>query len=196
MLGRKFARHHSHGGEPRRVHRPPGRERRLARNGRQRSKMARRWIRTSSRISSNRSTATSWAPRPYETALGFEAKGFGWAYGDTPVFVLTGRSLPKTRESVEFVSGDLAALVNEPAATELCEDLDCRRRRRRRGVPVSRAGRRNRLHDRAGPDRRREFPSSRGSTASPLPTMENHLHPPARNDRLTSGRQIGTIRAA
>ena len=27
--------------------------------------------------------------RTYETALGFERKGFGWAYGDTPVFVLT-----------------------------------------------------------------------------------------------------------
>ena len=50
--------------------------------------------------------------RTYETALGFEAKGFGWAYGDTPTFVLTSRALPKTRESVEFVSGDLAELVN------------------------------------------------------------------------------------
>ena len=48
----------------------------------------------------------------YETALGFEAKGFGWAYGDKPVFVLTHRDLPKTRDSVEFVSGDLAELVN------------------------------------------------------------------------------------
>ena len=48
----------------------------------------------------------------YETALGFEAKGFGWAYGDTPVFVLTHRALPKMRESIEFVSGDLVALVD------------------------------------------------------------------------------------
>ena len=51
--------------------------------------------------------------RTYETALGFEAKGFGWAYGDTPVFVLTHRHLPKTRDSVDFRSGDLARLVNE-----------------------------------------------------------------------------------
>ena len=51
--------------------------------------------------------------RTYETALDFEARGFGWAYGETPVFVLTGRALPRTRESVEFVSGDLAVLVNE-----------------------------------------------------------------------------------
>ena len=50
--------------------------------------------------------------RTYETALGFEANGFGWAYGDKPVFVLTHRQLPKSRGTVEFVSGDLAELVN------------------------------------------------------------------------------------
>jgi dihydrofolate reductase len=44
--------------------------------------------------------------RTYETALGFEAKGLGWAYGDKPTFVLTTRDLPRTRESVEFYSGD------------------------------------------------------------------------------------------
>jgi dihydrofolate reductase len=51
--------------------------------------------------------------RTYETALGFEAKGFPWAYGDKPVFVLTTRDLPKTRDSIEFVSGDLAALFED-----------------------------------------------------------------------------------
>src|SRR5215470_11667398 len=51
--------------------------------------------------------------RTYETALGFEAKGFGWAYGDKPVFVLTHRDLPKMRETVEFFAGDLAQFVNE-----------------------------------------------------------------------------------
>jgi dihydrofolate reductase len=51
--------------------------------------------------------------RTYETALGFEAKGFGWSYGDKPTFVLTSRELPKTRDTVEFYSGNLAALVNE-----------------------------------------------------------------------------------
>ena len=50
--------------------------------------------------------------RTYETALSFEAKGLGWAYGDKPVFVLTSRELPRTRDSVQFYSGDLAALVN------------------------------------------------------------------------------------
>jgi len=49
----------------------------------------------------------------YETALGFVEKGFGWAYGDKPVFVLTRRAMPQARETVEFVSGDLAALVND-----------------------------------------------------------------------------------
>ena len=51
--------------------------------------------------------------RTYETAIGFEAKGFGWAYGDKPVFVLTTRDLSKTRETVEFYAGDLALLINE-----------------------------------------------------------------------------------
>ena len=50
--------------------------------------------------------------RTYETALGFEAKGLGWAYGDKPVFVLTSRKLPRTRNTVEFYSGDLAQFVN------------------------------------------------------------------------------------
>lgn len=51
--------------------------------------------------------------RTYETALDFEAKGFGWSYGDKPTFVLTTRTLPKTRSTVDFYSGDLAVLVNE-----------------------------------------------------------------------------------
>ena len=51
--------------------------------------------------------------RTYETALQFEAKGFGWAYGDKPVFVLTRRALPSTRDTVQFHAGDLAAFVNE-----------------------------------------------------------------------------------
>ena len=51
--------------------------------------------------------------RTYETALGFEAKGLGWSYGDKPTFVLTGRNLPRTRDTVEFYSGDLAHFVKE-----------------------------------------------------------------------------------
>lgn len=51
--------------------------------------------------------------RTYETALGFEAKGLEWSYGEKPTFVLTTRDLPRTRESVEFYSGDLARLVND-----------------------------------------------------------------------------------
>ena len=50
--------------------------------------------------------------RTYETALNFEAEGLGWSYGDKPTFVLTSRPLPRTRESVEFYSGDLAQFVN------------------------------------------------------------------------------------
>src|SRR5262245_8765421 len=51
--------------------------------------------------------------RTYGTALEFEAKGFGWAYGDKPTFVLTRRELRKTRSTVEFYAGDLTVLVNE-----------------------------------------------------------------------------------
>ena len=51
--------------------------------------------------------------RTYETALSFEAKGLGWSYGDKPTFVLTRRELPRTRDTVEFCSGDLAQFVNE-----------------------------------------------------------------------------------
>ena len=51
--------------------------------------------------------------RTYETALNFESKGLGWAYGDKPTFVLTSRNLPRTRDTVEFYSGDLARFVNE-----------------------------------------------------------------------------------
>jgi dihydrofolate reductase len=49
--------------------------------------------------------------RTYETALNFEAKGSGWLYGDKPVFVLTSRKLPQTRDTVEFHSGDLEQFV-------------------------------------------------------------------------------------
>ncbi len=49
--------------------------------------------------------------RTYETALSFEAKGFGWSYGDKAVFALTTRALPKIRDRVECHSGDLAEFV-------------------------------------------------------------------------------------
>ena len=51
--------------------------------------------------------------RTYETALSFEAQGFGWSYGDKPTFVLTNRNLPRTRDTIEFYSGDLEQFVNE-----------------------------------------------------------------------------------
>jgi|SRR5580693_9068154 dihydrofolate reductase len=50
--------------------------------------------------------------RTYETALRFEAKGLGWAYGDKPIVVLTRRQLPRIRSTVEFYSGDLEQLMN------------------------------------------------------------------------------------
>lgn len=50
--------------------------------------------------------------RTYEVAMGFEAKGYGWVYGDKPTLVLTRRELARTRDTVEFYAGDLAKLVN------------------------------------------------------------------------------------
>lgn len=44
--------------------------------------------------------------RTYEHAL-----ELGWPYGDTPVVVVTSRTWPPARESVEFYSGDLETLV-------------------------------------------------------------------------------------
>jgi dihydrofolate reductase len=51
--------------------------------------------------------------RTYQTAADFVAKGFGWPYGDTPTFVLTSRKLQRTRNTVEFYSGNLRQLVDE-----------------------------------------------------------------------------------
>ena len=51
--------------------------------------------------------------RTYQTALDFEAKGLGWSYGHKPTFVLTNRQLRKTRNTVQFHSGDLERLVDE-----------------------------------------------------------------------------------
>ena len=51
--------------------------------------------------------------RTYETALAFDAKGLGWAYGEKPTFVLTRRALRKSRSTVEFYAGDLQRLVED-----------------------------------------------------------------------------------
>jgi dihydrofolate reductase len=50
--------------------------------------------------------------RTYATALGFEEKGLGWAYGDKPVFVLTHRDLARTRSTVTFHAGELKAFFD------------------------------------------------------------------------------------
>ena len=46
--------------------------------------------------------------RTYEHAL-----QLGWPYGDTPTVVVTNRTLPCTRKTVEFYSGDIKKLVTE-----------------------------------------------------------------------------------
>ena len=50
--------------------------------------------------------------RTYEHALELSTS-YGWAYGDTPVIVITHRKWPADRQNIEFYSGDLNKLVNE-----------------------------------------------------------------------------------
>lgn len=56
--------------------------------------------------------------RTYETAVSFDAAGHGWAYGDTPTFVLTNRRLAKVRPAIEFLSGDLRYIVDQKLRRE------------------------------------------------------------------------------
>ena len=65
--------------------------------------------------------------RTYETALSFDAKGVGWAYGDKPTFVLTHRELPRTRDTVEFYSCERAArLIEAPSVrSDSLTELRC-----------------------------------------------------------------------
>ena len=64
--------------------------------------------------------------RTYETALDFEARGFGWSYGDKPTFVLTRRELPRTRDTVEFYLA-ISRIGASAAETGLPEHLVRRR---------------------------------------------------------------------
>lgn len=48
----------------------------------------------------------------YEHAVEL-SRDFGWPYGDVPTIVLTRRSLPSVRKSIEFYSGDLPTFVND-----------------------------------------------------------------------------------
>jgi dihydrofolate reductase len=50
--------------------------------------------------------------RTYEHALDL-SRSYGWAYGDTPTFVLTHRSLPVEKPNIQLYSGDLNKLVQE-----------------------------------------------------------------------------------
>lgn len=50
--------------------------------------------------------------RTYEHAVEL-SKGYGWAYGDTPVIVVTNRKFVAERPNIEFYSGDLSLLVHE-----------------------------------------------------------------------------------
>jgi dihydrofolate reductase len=48
----------------------------------------------------------------YEHALEL-SRSYGWAYGDIPTIVVSGRNLPIERPNVEIYSGDLNQLVNQ-----------------------------------------------------------------------------------
>lgn len=50
--------------------------------------------------------------RTYEHALEL-SKSYGWAYGDKPTIVVSGKNLPIDRKNIELYSGDLNKLVND-----------------------------------------------------------------------------------
>ncbi|MEZ6004588.1 MAG: dihydrofolate reductase family protein [Planctomycetota bacterium] len=49
--------------------------------------------------------------RTFEAALGFEAQGHGWAYGEKPTYVLSNRPAACPHPSVQFHSGNLTDLL-------------------------------------------------------------------------------------
>ncbi len=64
--------------------------------------------------------------RTYETALNFEAKGFGWSYGDkpllsSPVAICREREIPWSRISAEL-SGEFVVISQEPRAKHSLAD--------------------------------------------------------------------------
>jgi dihydrofolate reductase len=50
--------------------------------------------------------------KTYEHALEL-SKSYGWAYGEIPTIVVSGRNLPIDRQNIEIYPGDLEKLVNE-----------------------------------------------------------------------------------
>lgn len=50
--------------------------------------------------------------RTYEHALAL-SKDYGWAYGDTPTYVMTQRQLPVMRSNVKLQAASLAPFVND-----------------------------------------------------------------------------------
>ncbi len=65
--------------------------------------------------------------RTYETALNFEAKGLGWAYGDKPIFVLTSRELREDQEYRRVLLRRSRTLGEREIEAELRQHLVCRR---------------------------------------------------------------------
>ena len=133
-------RHHPYGGEPGRVHRAKGRQGRLGSRRRMRYEGGEDLSPEFVAEFLSGIDCYVMGSRTYETALGFESRGSGWPYGDTPTFVLTHRDLPRTRDTVEFYAGDLSHLCERAAQASLPEHLVRRRRNRVRRVPPARAG--------------------------------------------------------
>ena len=101
-----------------------------------------------------------------DAALAFENKGFGWAYGDKPTFVLT-ESRSAANPGYGRVSLRRPRAVRErTAAPKVCGHLVRGRRDCFRRMSSARAGRRSSLFDPADPDRRWDFPSSTSWTVT------------------------------
>jgi hypothetical protein len=90
--------------------------------------------------------------RTYETALSFEAKGFGWSYGDKLTFVLTSRDLPRTRDTRRVLLRRSCPVREWALAARVPYHLVCWRRCSFWRMPSSRASRRSSLFDSADLD--------------------------------------------
>ena len=70
------------------------------------------WLETSDEYAAGEDMDPAYVAAFLKSIDCYEAKGLGWVYGDKPTFVLTSRDLSRSRDTVEFCSGDLAELVN------------------------------------------------------------------------------------
>ncbi len=102
-----------------------------------------------------RSTATSWDRAPTRPPWRSRPRGSVGRMATSRPSSSPAATLPRTRDTVEFHSGDLAQLVDGQSAAEVPQHLVRRRRRGLCRMPSPRARRRSPVFDPADPDWRR-----------------------------------------